>query len=196
MIADSRFYKNDLLDFTDQIEWWLQNGRWVDRRWYEFERGLVVAFFAVRRLIESHKLSIAIANQSLLLQRYECAGKPVTLMNRFDLDELYDIERPTAVRKPLLFVANQIIHSYVLAYWKERRNVGVTVFFSSDRERNKSAYSVSTGVLIPLFRSVGSDYPDSGTFRFNDKRQDYEVLFTSSKSEDRRTRRRGRALSR
>ena len=58
-----------------------------------------------------------------------------TLMSRHDVWELYDFEQPTRVKRPLPFVCNQVIHSYVFQIWSERGGHRSSLFFSSDRER-------------------------------------------------------------
>jgi hypothetical protein len=180
MICESRYYKEELLLFAQQIERWLAGGRWTDRRWYEFERGLLFSAFVIRRLTESKVLTDAIANQKVPLHAYKPLGRPATLFNRRRLERLFDLARPSEVERPLAFVANQLIHSYVLNYWKEKDRTGITFFFSSDWERKKVAHTVSTMILVPVLRAVGSDYSDRMEARFNDKRGDYDVCVYST----------------
>ena len=180
MVSESRYYKDDLLAFAHEVGQWLRHRRFTDRRWVAFERGLLWSCLVVRRLIESHKIADDLAGQLIDLETYASLGQPVTVMNRHDLMELYDVANPKVVARPLSFVTNQAIHSYVLSYWLEVDRAGITVFFSSDRERNRRAYSISTRRLLPLLRTIGSDYPDCATFAYDAAKQDFAIHHTTA----------------
>jgi hypothetical protein len=181
MIGESRYYKDDLLTFAHDVERWLSSHRFTERRWYEFERGLLSSMLAVRRLTECSKIADDLATSEVSLQAYRPTGKTVHRLNHHDIQELYDIEHPTRVNRPLAFVVNQMIHSFVLNYWIEERRKGITIFFSSDRERHKAAYSIATQDLFPILRLIGSDYPDTGNFTYNEAKRGYDFTLATTK---------------
>lgn len=173
MLAESQYYKDDLLGFADRLERWIAASRWSERRWYDFESRLLHAALSIRRLTESALLSERVAGQSVPVDVFSPTGKRITRMNRHRIDELYDLESARRTSLKLPYVANQIIHSYVLAYWVVEDRSAVTLFVSSDRERSKRAFALTTAALIPLLRSVGSDYPGSVSMAMDAKRGDY-----------------------
>jgi len=187
MIAESRYYKDDLIRFARQLDRWLMAGRWTERRWYEFERGLLFSMIVVRRLSESAVISDDVASQAVPVRACKLFGdKTVHSMNSQRIDELYDFNASVATTRPLIFVANQILHSYVLSFLKGPGRE-VTVFVASDRERNKSAYLLSARDIDTILRSVGSDYPDQANARWNDERGDYDWKLTTTRARFRRS---------
>jgi len=196
MIAESHYYKDDLLHFVRDVRRWLKVARFTERRWYEFERGLLSSCLCVRRLVECHKVANELASETVEVEVFDGLGKPVTIMNRYDLLELYDVENPKVELRSIGFVVNQIIHSFVLSYWRNPDRTSITVFFSSDRERNRRAHSISTLHLFQVFEAFGSDYPDKGHFTYNEARRDYEITLISSERVIQRPRSRRRLTKR
>jgi hypothetical protein len=175
MIAESYFYKDQLLRIANRIDRWHKSPRWTDRRALEYERDIFYSFFAIRRLIESKTVSDHVASRLIPLQRYPPTGKGATLINRHRFEDLYDLSRPVSERRPLLFVGNQLIHSYVFSIWIERSGRQTSVFFSSDRQRNRAAFRMTRRTLVRILRAVGSNYPTRMSARFEDSVGDYIV---------------------
>ena len=139
MIAESKYYKDDLLHFAKQLVRWTKTGRWTQRRWYEFERGLLWSMVVVRRLSESAVISETVAAQSVQVQAYKpVPSKTVHWMNSHRIDELYDWDTSVPTTRSLLFMANQIIHSYVLTMLKgPGREIGLDPFWWTPDERSR-----------------------------------------------------------
>jgi hypothetical protein len=175
MIAESYFYKNELLRIADRIDSWHTSTRWTDRRALEYERDIFYSFFAIRRLIESKTVSDQVANRLIPLQRYPSTGKGATLINRHRLEDLYDLSSPVPDRRPLPFVGNQLIHSYVFSIWVERSGRQTSIFFSSDRHRNRAAFRMTRRTLVQTLRAVGRNYPARMSARFEESVGDYIV---------------------
>jgi hypothetical protein len=188
MIAESKYYKDDLLRFARQLGRWTKAGSWTQRRWYEFERELLLSMIVVRRLSESAVISDKVASQPVQLRTYKLAPKKIVhRMNSHRIDELYDWNASALTTRPLVFVANQIIHSYVLTLLKGPGRE-ISVFVASDRERNRVAYLLSAREVDKILRSVGLDYPDQMNMRWNDQRGDYDWHLTTTTPPRRRVR--------
>jgi hypothetical protein len=138
VIGESRNYKNQLLRFANKLDAWHHQTRWTDSRFDEYEYRVFCSFFIIRRLLECNKLSERIAQREVPVDVYKPTGERVTLMSRYDVWELYDLSHPSRERRPLPFICNQVIHSYIFQIWSERG--GVRVVYSS-------ALTVSVGAL-------------------------------------------------
>lgn len=113
------------------------------------------------------------------------ANKTVHWMNSHRIDELYDWDNPVLTSRSLPFVANQIVHSYVLTLLKGPGRE-ISVFVASDRKRNKSAYLLSAQDIDKVLRSVGGDYPDAMHTKWNAQRGDYDWQLTTTPPPPRR----------
>jgi hypothetical protein len=97
-------------------------------------------------------------------------------MNWHRFDEHYDISRPTPLQCDLIFICNQIIHSYVFIATFGGLGRLNGMMFTSDRLRHTRLHEIGLERVIELFREVGNDYPSSGTWKFNPGRKDYDVV--------------------
>lgn len=175
MICESYHYKHSLLSFADSLERWHQTRRWSDKRCCDYERNVFTSFFFIRKLAESHKLSDAISKQDVPLSVYSPTGKNVTIINCHRIDKLYNLDNPSSGKRSLAFVSNQVIHSHVFCLLINDGGASSSIFFSSDRDRNKNAYEIKDDILCDLLRSAGNDYPDQASARFNPEKRDFDV---------------------
>jgi hypothetical protein len=173
VIGESRHYKNQLLRFAKNLAAWHQKPRWTESRFDEYEYRVFTSFFIIRRLLECNKLSERVAQREVPVDVYRPTGERITLMSRHDVCELYDLNRPSSVRRPLPFICNQVIHSYVFQIWSERGGRQSSLFFSSDRERRQAAYRLTRGTFGGILRAVGTNYPSRMDGGFDKERQDF-----------------------
>lgn len=176
VIGESRFYKDELLRFVRNIRRWHDTPSWTERRFEQYEHGLFMAFFTIRRLIECDKLSERTVDQGIPVQVFKPTGARITLMSRYDVSELYDLEKPRRDKRSLLFLCNQVIHSYIFQIWSERAGQGSSIFFSSDRRRRREAFRLTRGTISHVLTRVGTDYPSSMNIKWDEARADY-VLY-------------------
>ena len=141
----------------------------------KYEKGIFYSFFIIRRLIESRKVSDAIRNKIIKLNQYRPTGTNVTYSHRHDIDELYDLAAPIIIKKPLDFVCNQIIHSYVFTLLIEDSGRRTSIIFCSDWERNKAAYRMTRGTLVRTLRMVGNNWPKRMSAIWDRKKGDYQI---------------------
>jgi len=126
-------------------------------------------------LAESIKLSDLVVQQQIELTAYPWNGsKKVTNRNYHKFDELYKLI-PEKIPRDLIFICNQIIHSYVFVpVLNGNRDALHAVWFSSDRHRHQYLYEFELDRIIKLFMQVGKDYPNCGNYNFNPKTGDYD----------------------
>lgn len=135
----------------------------------------MLGFYATRKLIEAKKLSDDVANQSLSLVAYPWRDKSVTRINRLDYRELYDFDRSRTVSRNLVFLCNQVIHSYLFVHSFDDVDRFNGILVASDRERNQALYFIGSQQIVELFEQVGNDYPNTMDLEFDNRAQDYIV---------------------
>ena len=140
-----------------------------------FEKEIIISFFLIRKLFEAHKVSSKSSSYKAEVYSYAPSGKRITKLTQHSIDEIYDLDNEKRVRKKIVFIANQLIHSCTLfAYRNEDRNWG-GVYACSDFERNKTIYRIPIEEIISIFKLVGNDYPSSFSMQWNEEAGDYDV---------------------
>ena len=136
-----------------------------------FEKEIIISFFLIRKLFETHKVSSESREYEAEVYSYAPSGKRITKRNQHSIDEVYDLDN----EKKIVFLANQLIHSCtIFAYRNEDRNWG-GVYACSDFERNKTIYRIPIEEIISIFKLVGNDYPSSVSMQWNDEAGNYDV---------------------
>ena len=148
--------------------------RWSEKLVVNFEKELIISFFCIRKLFETHKVSNKSRTYKVEVYSYAATGKRITALNQTSIDEVYDLSKERKVKKKIIFLANQLIHSCTLfAYREEDRNWG-GVYACSDFERDKTIYRMPIEQIIRIFELVGNDYPSSLSMRWNKEKGDYD----------------------
>jgi len=172
---DSAHWKTELSPVADRIEELATFKRFSERQANEFEREVMLAIFAVRTLIERHKLSQELLGEQIPVRAYrKKTHKPTTWLNNHKIDELFDLDAPQSKTLPLPFFCNQIIHSYILLPMQDGRQFS-HLLFCSDHERNRFLYFAPVAPLIELLRKVAFDYPSRTHLEFNASKQDFDI---------------------
>lgn len=135
----------------------------------------MVGYYSIRKLVEAHKVSDDIRDRSICLQSYPWTGSPVTFMNWDKIDQKYDIEHPVPVTKTLIWIANQMIHSFAFMPHFDSDGRLDSILFNSDRTRRQHLYSMPVVEIIALFEEVGANDPASMECHFNKDKGDYDV---------------------
>jgi hypothetical protein len=157
MISESFYWKDELLRQSE----WLHNrsakGRWSAASLAKLERCSMVAAYAIRKLIESHKLTSRIANGTVSAVVYNMSGKPVTLLERHQLDVHFDLSNGRKRAVSIRDFCNQFIHSYVFmpCVFDDGKLDGI--FVASHRTRNSVLYFFATDRIVGAWRRVAND---------------------------------------
>jgi hypothetical protein len=184
VIWESSFWKDDLLEIAGRMERRRAQKRWPERSIVNVEKDAFLGFYVIRKLIDAKKLSTGVDTAKVKLTSYPHLGKPVTFMNWHRLDELYDFDRPRVEDRDLIFVCNQIVHSYVFGavLGDEPSNGLYGVCFCSDRMRNSRLFDLECDEMIRVMRHVGTDYPDRSEMHFDEELGDWVVHQWQSRS--------------
>lgn len=175
MIWESAYWKEDLLRLARDLERRKNQKHWSERSSALLEKTVMLGFYAIRKLIEAHKISTEIVERPLALVAFPWLGKPVTFMNWHRFQEKYDFQNPREIEKSLRFLCNQLVHSYVFAQFLQENGGLDAVVFNSDRTRHESLFKIPVASLISLFAEIGTNDPSSIAMVLDPRSGDYGV---------------------
>jgi hypothetical protein len=94
VIWESQYWKRPLLAMARRIEVAGKAGKApTDRRMAQVERDLFIGCYSIRKLIHAPgKLTDACRSSKVQLRCHPSKGKPVTLLDRNDIDQHYNVE--------------------------------------------------------------------------------------------------------
>jgi hypothetical protein len=170
MISESYYWKNDLLKQAKFIEAKIAQKRYTIASWSRLEQSVLLGFYSIRKLIESKKLTDKVVGENLSVQFYESSKTDeINHMNWHQLDRHYALDKDTKRSFSLKYIANQLIHSYVLLpIWSEDEKHIQGIAFNSDKTKKKVLYIVDLKDVVKIFNIVGNDYPTESVWTRND----------------------------
>ncbi len=175
-MIESRYWKEDLLKHAKRLRPLKKPPRWSEKLLVNFEKDIIISFFSIRELFDSHKVSSKSKEYQAEVFSYAAKSEEITRFNQWDIDEVYDLDNEIKVKKPIRFLANQLIHSVtIFAYRNKDRNWG-GVYACSDHERNNTIYRIPISEIISILNIVGNDYPSSVTMLWNEEIGDYDIV--------------------
>ncbi|TNB71604.1 hypothetical protein FHJ30_13025 [Arthrobacter sp. BB-1] len=172
MISDSVPWRYELNRIAGRLERKTRQKHWTERSSFRTEKDLMMAGYAIRRLLEARKVSDSLAAKQIAIVRHPRIGPVPDVYNRHEIDIIYDLTNPIRDQVTLTHLANQIIHSYVLVISCDENETpfegpdGVEVegtylfngfFLASEKERLKHAYFIDASTLIDLCRAIASE---------------------------------------
>jgi hypothetical protein len=132
-------------------------------------------FYAVRKLIESQKLSQSLMSKHFTVTEFPPSGKAANLLNWHHIDRLLRLDEPNKTSVDLLSLCNQFVHSYVFVRSLSDQNKLTGIFVASDWKRRSCLYHIEIKQAVELFEEVGRDHPTEAHFVWDKKKQDYRV---------------------
>jgi len=185
MIAESYYWKKELLKLADKLTKRTKSKRWwTESQHGSFEKEVMIGFYIIRKLIEAKtKLSNSLVASKLDGRKYHNISKRVTWRNNHRFHECYDFENPKSCKFDLVFLCNQFVHSYIFSptFDCEDENInrsltlGAIHFFSDDK-RNNWLFEVRIEVIIRIFKDIGNDYPSSSRQYYDPRKEDWIIV--------------------
>jgi hypothetical protein len=175
-VIESTYWKTELFVAADEIERKCLINRWTEKQAVLLEREIMLAMFCVRCLIERSKLSDSLVRKTVEVTAHpKKVEQPVTVLNRGDIDELYDLSVAETKSVTLLYLCNQIVHSYIIFPMRDGTRDFTHIIVCSDYERNRFLYTVPLTTMVTLIREVASDYPAHMELEYDPKIKDYRI---------------------
>ena len=176
MIWESAYWKEELFRNAKRLRRRKTQQRWTERSHAGLEKDVMIGFYSIRKLIESHKISDELRDRLVPLQCYPWSGKEVTYMNWDKLDRNYDLESPELLQQSVAWISNKLVHSFVFMAKCSEGGGLESILFNSDHTRRKYLYKIEIDRLINLFEEVGRNDPASFSAVFNHKTGDYDII--------------------
>jgi hypothetical protein len=158
MIDDSIPWKDDLFKVANRLEAKTKQKRWTERTGYLIERDFMVSAFAIRRLLDAHKISDALRQHQIPVTRFDLAGNPPDLMSPADIGDSYDFANGRRMTLTIVKLCQQFIHSFVFTFsCDESTDLLDGVYVASDFDKGKFLYRVAALDYITLCREIGEE---------------------------------------
>lgn len=160
MITESYYWKKPFLTGTSFIRKYMDEENIADTQFTRIEREILIGFYTVRKLLKaSGKVSLETRNSQVSLKCYSKRnGQPsVGWYNRSEFWELYDLEDGRSEQRDLLYVAHQMVHSFIFVLSEDDEGHGA--FFTSARDKKTRLSFITTNEIASIFELAGNDYP-------------------------------------
>lgn len=132
----------------------------TDAQFARIEREIFIGFYTVRKLLEATgKVSPETRDLQVSLKCYpKLDGQPqVDWYNRSEFWKLYELEDGRSEQRALLYVAHQMVHSFIFVL--SGHDDGHGAFFTSDRDKKTRLSFITTSEIARIFEIVGNDHP-------------------------------------
>lgn len=159
MIWESRYWKDALLKAASDLRRRRKQKRWSEASLARLEQRIMLGFYGVRKLRDARRIADRLRHRSVPLDEFPATGKPIDVLNRIDLDDIYQMGSPHTTKKPLEFVCNQIIHSYVFTPGFNEEGFLKVLFFASDRQKDSRMFRIEIAEIVSIFEEIGNNDP-------------------------------------
>ena len=132
----------------------------LERTTAHIERFALVTAFAVRKLVDSNKMSDELEATAIPAKRYPRIEdeRKLTFMQRWDFDRFYDLQSAGATSLGTRELCNMFIHSFVFApIFDEASGKFVSIVLNSDRTKEKVLFEVKLDSYFEFLEEVIED---------------------------------------
>ena len=164
MISDSSYWKRTLASHAEVINVKLRQRHWRDESFLKLEQAIMMSCYIVRKLAEARKITKARFDTHLPLTAFAATGKTVNALNNHRVDELYEVGAGVQITKPLSYIANQLIHSYVFVPVFLLENQLHAVAFNSDRSKSRELYLLELRTFAKALAGCANSVLSSVTY--------------------------------
>ena len=177
MIHESKYWKQPLLRAATWIsKLTIQDNEAGERALVRVEREIFVGFYAIRKLLETFKVSSSTKELKIQLKAFKAnPERSADYFNKTNIDELFDLDHPSQEQRDIGFLCNQIVHSYIFLIATQECGAIEGFFVASDSMRFKKLYFVEIEQVVSAFKTVGKDYPSSMKLRRNEATDQWEA---------------------
>jgi len=137
---------------------------WRESSYLKVEQAVMLSCYIVRKLAEAKKIADAKFQAPITMRCFQATGHTVDLLNNHKIDSLYDLGKGTPTTKPLSYVANQLIHSFIFVPVFELVGKIHGIAFNSDRSKGKELYMLELRALVEAFAACADSYITRATY--------------------------------
>ncbi|HEY5043067.1 MAG TPA: hypothetical protein VIK53_13815 [Verrucomicrobiae bacterium] len=157
MITVESVWKRELIRLASKLQKRYQQKRWTVLSMAALEKEVFIGAFAVRKLLDSNKISKKLSEQKISAMFYPVRNsdkikEPIKhFTHAFDL--LHGTRQELTIRK----LMEQFIHSYHFSPFVPFGQNMVGIYVVSDWKRKEGLYYIMLKRLTEVFRAVGSE---------------------------------------
>jgi len=160
VIGDSVPWKEALARIATDVERRAGQQRWTDRTGFLVERDIMVACFAMRKLLDTPgKISDEARAERASVLSHPLVGKVPDFYDQHEFWEMFDLEQGAHEQLGLRELCNRVVHSLVFSFngseQPPHRLEGV--FVASDKSSRNSLTYISVVELVRVFRVFAED---------------------------------------
>jgi hypothetical protein len=170
---DSQYWREELARIAKSVRPITSPSRWSPRLAGVIERDIIVGFFVLRRLIESHKLPSGFPQRMVNVFSVR-ATKNVTMINNHRLHENYDWDCEVQENVSVLYLCNQCIHARVTDLCRGKDRNWSDLLVASDFEKSNRIFRVPVRLILELFKYASLFYPHTVSMKYNARKGDYD----------------------
>ncbi|KIX16002.1 hypothetical protein [Dethiosulfatarculus sandiegensis] len=158
MIWESGPWKEEIARIAVSLKKRKGQKRWYEPSYVNFEKEIFFAAYFIRKLQEAHKISDEIKTHTIKASEFKPTKRPVDIMNRYKIEELYNLSNPSGCSLSLMEFCNQIIHSFVFIPSFIDPPLRLDGFFvTSDRKKEISLFHFKIDNVIELLLKISND---------------------------------------
>ncbi|WP_454730399.1 hypothetical protein [Cellulosimicrobium protaetiae] len=160
MIGDSVPWKETLDRIATDIERRAGQKRWTDRTGFLMERDVMVASFAMRKLLDTPgKVSDEARRESVEVLSHPLVGKHPDFYDRYEFWEMFDLEQGEQERISVRELCNRVVHSMVFSFngTEEPPHRLEGIFVASDWSAKRSLTYICVAELVRALRVFADD---------------------------------------
>jgi hypothetical protein len=177
VIHESSYWKEPLLVAADFLEELQLSYEESEDELAKAEREILIGFYTIRKLLDTFKVSEETKRLKFDIKSFQpIQEKQVDYFNRWEVEDVFNLDRTLSETRDILYLCNQFVHSYVLVFEINRLGQIDGVFVSSDRAKTRRLYCIDRQEIVGLFRRVGEDYPSAQAYCRDDETGQWKVV--------------------
>jgi len=117
----------------------------------------MIGFYTIRKLLDAFQPMLPVKKETLFcLTAFPSLKKRILTLGWPEVDEYFDVAKPTTVERKLSFICNQMVHSYLFTPWFDTNGRLAGVFFSSDTQKDRELLRMDLESIITLFEQIAT----------------------------------------
>jgi hypothetical protein len=177
MIWESKYWKDDLINYSNKLEKRINQKKWFDSSYANAEKEIMISAFMIRKLDESNKLSDELMNQQLKIIEFENNGKKIDITKRLVPERYFEIDKPNKGIVAITDLCNSIIHSYIFSLIFIE-NTFKYFWVASDYNKFNKMFQIEIVQFIRIMKEIGYYWPNKGFLEYDKKRKDYRFKWS------------------
>ena len=161
-MIESRYWKESLHEIAKSLKPKKNPPRFSERQLCILERDLMIGFFIIRKLIETHKLGPDTIDFKMDVFSCPCTKQDPTWYDNYNFWEAYDVDNEVTEHKKTIYISNQFIHSVTSYPTRNKNRNWDSIYIMSDYDRKKCIWRVPIEQVYQLFLVAYNDYPGIG----------------------------------